>query len=102
MSITIGRYSFNGPYTSTNDLEDRSGVYAIHCHRDNEYNIVDIGESATVKTRVENHDRKECWKRNCIGALTFSVYYTPGLQQAGRIEIEQDIRKQYRVPCGEK
>jgi hypothetical protein len=100
MSMTVGQYSFEGPYTNTNALEDNSGVYAIHCYRDEKYYLIDVGESASVKTRVENHDRADCWKRNCNGTLTVSVLYTPRLQQAGRREIEQEIRRQFNPSCG--
>lgn len=100
MSMTIGEYSFEGPYTNTNQLEDSSGVYAIHCLRNDKYILIDVGESATVKSRVENHDRANCWRRNCSGTLTVSVFYTPHLQQAGRREIEQRIRDQFNPPCG--
>lgn len=100
MSITMGKYTFEGPYASTDKLEDRSGIYAILCHRDNTYYPIDVGESATVKARVQNHERKDCWKRNCSGTLTVSVYYTPHLQQAGRIQVEQEIRTQHQFPCG--
>ncbi len=100
MSITVGSYSFEGPFTNTDNLQDRSGVYAIHCHRDQKYYLVDVGETAEVKTRVENHDRKDCWTRNCTGTLTISVLYTPNLQQTGRREIEQAIRDQFAPPCG--
>lgn len=103
MSITIGKYSFEGPYGSTNSLQDRSGVYAILDKRvDGKYYIVDVGESSQVKTRVENHDRKDCWQRNCRGTLHVAVLYTPNLQQPGRSEIEQEIRHQYNPPCGER
>ena len=100
MSITVGKYTFEGPYTLTGKLEDRSGIYAIHCYKDNKYHLIDVGESATVKARVENHDRKTCWSRNCSGTLTVSAFYTPNLQQAGRMLIEQEIRRQYDPPCG--
>jgi hypothetical protein len=102
MSITVGKYTFEGPYISTKELEDKSGVYAIHCLRGGLYFLIDIGESATVKSRVDNHDRKDCWNRNCTGTLTVSVYYTPKLQQVGRMLIEQEIRKQYDPPCGKQ
>lgn len=102
MAISVGNYSFEGPYTSTNSLEDKSGVYAIHCYIDSKYYLIDIGESATVKTRIENHDRTDCWKRNCNGQLTVSVLYTPNKQQAGRKEIEQELRQQYNPTCGER
>jgi len=100
MSITVGGYTFEGPYTLAGKLEDRSGIYAIHCYRDNKYYLIDVGESATVRSRVETHERKSCWQRNCSGALTVSVYYTPHLQQAGRMQIEQEIRNQYNPSCG--
>lgn len=102
MTITIGRYTFEGPYTNTNSLRDNSGVYAIHCHYNNAYYLVDVGESATVRTRIDNHDRKDCWTRNCKGVLTVSVLYTTGQQQAGRMAIEQEIRNQFNLPCGSR
>jgi hypothetical protein len=103
MPITIAGYSFAGPYSSTNSLEDRSGVYAILCKKDNgNYSLVDVGESATVKSRVETHDRKACWSRNCNSLLTVAVLYTPHLQQSGRLDIEQKIRAQYNLPCGDR
>jgi len=103
MSITIAGYSFEGPYSSTDSLEDRSGVYAILCKKDNSnYSLVDVGESATVKTRVETHERKSCWSRNCNSTLTVAVLYTPYQQQSGRVEIEQKIRSTYDLPCGDR
>jgi hypothetical protein len=62
---------------------------------------VDIGESAQVKTRVETHDRKECWRQHAVGALVVAVSYTPGLQQVGRRAVEQELRRQYSWPGGE-
>lgn len=100
MTITVGKYTFEGPLTSPNSLENRSGVYAIHCLKEAKYALVDVGESATVRDRVVAHDRKDCWDRNCPGNLTYSAYYTPNLQQPGRMQIEQEIRQQYNPPCG--
>jgi hypothetical protein len=102
MSITIGRYTFEGPYTNTADLQDRSGVYAIHDQRNGTYHLVDVGESAQVKTRVENHDRRPCWNGNNRGVLTVSALYTPNLQQASRMAIEQELRRQFNPPCGDR
>ncbi len=52
MSITVGQYTFEGPYTDTGNLEDKSGIYAIHCYRDGKYSLNDVGESATVKNEI--------------------------------------------------
>lgn len=100
MTISVGDYTFNGPYDSTDPIEDRSGVYAIHCHREDKYYLIDVGESAEVKLRLDTHDRKNCWQEECQGTLTYSVKYTPNLQQAGRMEIEQAIRDRFNPPCG--
>ena len=100
MTIKVGEHTFDGPYMSTDKIEDRSGVYAVHCLKHDKYYLKDIGESAIVKSRLDNHDRKDCWNRNCQGTLTYSVYYTPSLQQSVRMEIEQRIRSHYDIPCG--
>lgn len=102
MSITVGNYSFEGPYTSTDKLEDRSGVYAILYYLDEKYYLIDVGESSEVKTRIDNHDRRDCWTKNCKGTLTLSVYYTPNLQQPGRKLVEQELRTLYNPVCGDR
>lgn len=102
MAIAIGEYQFERPYDNTASLQDCSGVYVILCHRDNQNFVIDVGESATVRTRVGNHDRQACWQRNCSGKLTVAVLHTPNLQSAGRVAIEQEIRRQYDPPCGER
>jgi Pyruvate/2-oxoacid:ferredoxin oxidoreductase gamma subunit len=102
MSITIGKYTFEGPYVNTGSLQDRSGVYVILCLRGGKYFVVDVGESAQLKSRVETHGRKDCWRRNCSGTLMVAALYTLNLQQPGRSAIEQEIRAQYKPPCGER
>lgn len=102
MGVNIGTYDFEGPYYAKGYLEDRSGVYAILCKINDKYKILDIGESSAVRTRVENHDREDCWESHCGGTIMYAVYYTPNKQQAGRMEIEQELRKQFNPPCGDR
>jgi hypothetical protein len=101
LSIVLGGYSFNGPWSSTGPLADRPGVYAIFTKNGDAYRVLDIGESATVKSRVQNHDRSDCWKRNELSGLYCAAYYTPNLQQSGRMLIEQRLRDQYAPTCGQ-
>jgi len=104
MSIKIYNYEFEGPYDSTSNLADESGIYAILCKNgNNTFSLVDVGESSTVKTRIDNHDRKVCWLSKCsISNWKYAVYYTPHLQQSGRKEIEQFIRAKYPSLCGDR
>lgn len=102
MAIKIKDYSFEGPYTSTSSLEDKSGVYAILDYYNDKYYLLDVGESSVVKSRVESHERQDCWEENSKGTIKYAVYYTPHKQQSGRMEIEQDIRDSYDIPCGKR
>ncbi len=101
--INIGNHQFEGPYTTTDSLDDRSGVYVILDHRnDGKYYLLDCGESATVKTRVGSHDRQPCWNIHSFGTLNVAVYYTPNLQQSDRMEVEQSIRQAFNPTCGDR
>lgn len=99
MSITIGGYNFDGPHMNTAQLRSQSGVYAILGHNGTgQWNVVDIGESADVRNRVDCHDRADCWKRRGHSTLAAAALYVPETQ---RMQIEQQLRKQYNPPCGE-
>jgi len=95
-------YTFEGAYSSTSSTEDRSGVYAILDYNGDNCCLIDVGESAQVKTRLDNHDRKPCWYGKQKGNLKCAVYYTPNLQQQGRMLVEQDIRAYYNNLCGDR
>lgn len=99
MSIKIAGYSFEGPYSLTSSLKKRSGVYAVVC-AGSSTTLLDVGESADVRDRVENHDRKSCWKRNCSSTIKYAAHYISGEKE--RKKIEQAIRKQSKVPCGKE
>ena len=95
-------YMVEGAWSDPERLEDRSGVYIIWCKVGENWFVLDVGESGTVKSRVLNHERAECWRQNCRGEIYYSVIYTPNLQQAGRMEIEQRIRSLTNPPCGDR
>lgn len=101
MSITIGNYSFEGPFTNTASLKNQSGVYAVlgRNGQGENWSVVDIGESAEIRDRVENHDRADCWKRQGKSTLAVAAYYCDG---NSRISIESALRTQYTPPCGDR
>ena len=101
MSVLIGNYTFCGVYRSTDDLDNYPGVYAILNEKGGKIYIIDVGESTKVQTSIRDHDRKHCWDENRNGALAFAVYWTSNRDQQERKAIEQEIRGQYSVPCGE-
>jgi len=101
MTIAIGNYNFEGPYENTSSLKNQSGVYVVLGRNlsSQSWNIVDIGESAMVKDRIENHDREDCWKKQGYGTLAVAVYYC---NEARRMTVEKALRQQYNPPCGER
>jgi hypothetical protein len=101
MGITIGNFTFDGPFTSTEFLQVKSGVYAIlgRNGQHENWNVVDVGESGDVKSRVVIHDRQDCWKRRGYAFLAAAAYYCT---QAERMHVETTLRRQYNPPCGER
>jgi len=99
LTVKIGDYDFDGPFKSTDSIDDKSGIYAVLHYKEGKCYLLDIGESSKMKKRIEEHDRKE-WEKNSKGEIEYSVYYTPKLKKNGRKEIEAKIRDTYRPPCG--
>lgn len=95
-------YQFEGTYTSRESLRSRSGVYVIWCENEGKWTVLDVGEAADVKERVKTHDRADCWENKCSGTIYYSATYTPNLQQAERMKIEQRIRNLANPPCGRR
>ena len=100
MSIRIGNYDFEGPFMSTSSLKSQSGVYAILGRNsvNEDWNVVDIGESGDVKKRVENHNRKNCWEAQNYTILNCAAYYCNII---ARHSIEKELRNIFKPPCGD-
>lgn len=102
MSISIGSYSFSGPYTGIDQIANKSGVYSVltRASGTDSYTIVDIGESATVFERLASHDRAHDWERCTKAAgLSYAAYYC---DESTRKRVEQELRRKYSPPCGER
>ena len=96
-------YSFDGAYTNPDNLEGSAGVYVVWCNSGDRWGVLDVGESTDVRERLATHERSECWESYCQrGTVYYSATYTPGMQQAGRINIEQSIRDATNPPCGKR
>ena len=104
MSIKIGNYEFEGPWElSQKDFLDRAGIYAILCYRlqAERPTVVYIGQSGEMGTRLANHERAACWRRNCSGALYVAVLWTPSSTWTAsqRRAVERRLIAQYNPVC---
>ena len=93
-------YHFDGSYQISSLLDAKAGVYVVWCKKENGWKILDVGESADVRERIENHDRKECWKQNCGGTIYYSATYISDEKE--RKKLEAIIRVAEKVICGER
>ncbi len=101
--ITIGRYRFEGPVYDKRSLKDAPGVYVILDDLgDMKYEVLDVGESKEIRTRIENHDRELCWRNNRRGRVCYATLYIPGFNKHQRVAIEQELRGQFAPACGVK
>lgn len=105
MSLTLRTrsgqsYAFDGPFTDIGNLRKQSGVYSISTKANNGlHDIIDIGESQDVQTRVSNHDRSHLWKKYAIDTLYVSALYC---DEKSRMIIEQQLRESYVPPAGDR
>lgn len=93
-------YHFDGAYTDPKRLREAAGVYVIWCKADNQWIILDVGESDNVRERLNNHERFDCWEDNCSGTIYYSATYISDQQE--RLDLEQRIRNEEDVACGER
>ena len=102
LTITVGgkAYDFEGPHTDVDDLNSKSGTYVVTTKKkDGEHKVIDVGESAKVKDRVETHDRADCWEEKAKNGLFYSAYYC---DEATRTSLADEIRDAFDPPCGER
>lgn len=99
--MKLGNYIVEGPYTNTALLRELPGVYIILINGLLPV-ILDVGESESVRSRVINHDRKDCWLRNSHGAWSVAVIYASLLDPDSRFAIEKELRHELNPICGER
>lgn len=99
MTILIDGYNFEGPYLNPQSLQTRSGVYAVlGANGNGNHSVIDIGESGDIQTRVLQHDREPCWRRQGK-QLAYAALY---LNERDRMRIEQELRAKFDPPCGKQ
>ena len=103
MSITIGWFSFDGPYDTLAEIKEIPGVFTILSQEeDRKFMMLDIGEGESVRSVIENHPNSKCWRENCWAKLHYAVFYTMNATRRERVKIATEIRLQYTMPCGKE
>lgn len=94
MPFAINQHEFEYPTNikDTYKLKEKSGVYVIL--NASLTQVVYVGESSNVKSRVENHHRESCWKKR--EGTQIAVCY---VGEKERKRIEGEIRETENPPC---
>jgi len=105
-NVTIGGRTFVCVKLSEADFTDVAAGYVILCvAQDRSWTVLDVGQSGELGSRLDDHDRKLCWTRNCPNNnIWVCVYRMPSPQytKQDREQFEEELRNQYRPPCGKR
>jgi len=97
MPIKIEGYIFSGSYYHTKKFNKDFGCVYILVNRLNQ--LVDVGQTSAINSRIINHQRKMCWIKNGCGDTGLYVYISQ--DESFRLLLEKLIRSKYRPLCGE-
>ena len=95
MSLEIGNYDFEGPYSSPTQLDERPGVFIVFCCTEDHYKGLDCGIANQVRDAVDTHPRREEWAEICQGEIQYAVLYT----ETNLPAIEERLRELFKFPC---
>lgn len=104
--VKIFNLSFQCVRLSQADFSDVAAIYVILCVGvEGKTTVIDVGESGQLGSRINDHDRSDCWDKNCSNKnIWVCVYKTPSSEYTAqqRRDLEKNIRDFYKPICGKK
>lgn len=97
MTILIGQLEFEGPFCQPTEIEAKSGLYALLCESEDEYELVEIDQSDMLPSCLENEEYASnltFLQEVCNGKIWAAVHYTDDLTTEERIELKEDLLSQ--------
>lgn len=98
MPIQVAGYTFSGPYYHNRRFNQDFGCVYVLVNNLNQ--LVDVGQTSSINSRIINHERKMCWIRNGCREMGLYIYTSP--DENFRLLLEKLIRTQYRPLCGQQ
>ncbi len=96
MSIYIGSWEFQGPFTITMDLLHEPGIYAILSGNGDQIELLEIDESESVRASIENHPWCHFPGHGNGGALAVAVYYCADLADCLRAGLVEQLLAEFQ------
>jgi len=86
-NVTIREYLFVCVPSAQADFSGMAAIYVILCvAQDGSWTVLDVGQSGQVGTRIDDHDRRVCWERNCPNGMSGCACIAcraPSIQSSG-------------------
>jgi hypothetical protein len=105
-NVTIGGQTFVCVALKDADFRDVAAIYVILCVQEGgKWKILDVGQTGELGQRIDSHDRRSCWERNCPNKNIWVCVYpmpTSKYTKEDRLKFEKALRAQYKPPCGER
>ncbi len=95
MTVLIGSWEFEGPFTQAKEILHEPGIYAILSCTESEYELLEIDESESVRATLERHDRFSIGKTE--GSLAAAVYYCADLTAALREGLIEEVLREFNA-----
>ena len=100
MSFELAGLTFEGPHAFYSDLKDEPGIFVIIDDQESVRRIIDVGEAEQVRSRINFHEREDCWKANSFGTFGVGICYVPMSTAEQRRSMEAAIRNDCGIlPC---
>ncbi|MDQ7788455.1 MAG: hypothetical protein RDU41_00190 [Clostridia bacterium] len=104
--VTIGGYPFVCVPLAQADFSDVAAIYVILCvAQDRSWTVLDVGQSGQVGSRIDDHDRRGCWERNCPNRnIWVCAHRMPSAQHTKqkREQLESALRAKLNPKCGKR
>jgi predicted AlkP superfamily phosphohydrolase/phosphomutase len=94
MTVLIGSWEFEGPFSEPNKLKSEPGIVAVLAKNNHEFELVDIDESESVREYVKKRVTAVPPPSNDIEFST-AVYYCADLSSALRQGLINKLMKEF-------
>lgn len=95
MTVLIGSWEFEGPFSQSNELRAEPGLCAI-LHNDNgNMELVEIEETDSVKKFISKHSKYHFSDRMPTDKFAVAVYYCSDLTSSLRQGLIDEVLKEF-------
>lgn len=105
--IELSDSYFNGPISIRNndDIINRPAIFSVLCKKEEEYDIIYIGEAEKM-ILLSRHKDAKCWSENCEPAdLYLAIFWIPGKDEydfSEKKELELSLKQEFDPPCSDE